>query len=195
MKRAFLSCDVSRTLGLWSLDNLTTGNYGGEGQSVLVDDPASTPVLLFFSSVSLNIQNMRKWSLSRIVYESFAQKGTSGLVLAHLVEKVNSQRCLPEPAAVLVVDAEHRRTHTQSRNARKAHKVETVRKNSSSARTKAGVAATEVIKMSLESRSGRKGLHNLTHHLCGSTAPAGCVGEGSSLYSLLQGQPLSSAHN
>lgn len=47
-----------------------------------------------------------------MVYESFAQKGTSGLVVVHLVEKINFQRCLPEPAAVLVVDAEARHAHT-----------------------------------------------------------------------------------
>lgn len=66
--------------------------------------------LLLCSVVSLNIQNMCRWRLSHIVNESFAQKGTSGLVV-YLVEKVNVQRCLPEPAAVLVVNTEHRHTH------------------------------------------------------------------------------------
>lgn len=43
---------------------------------------------------------------------SFAQKGTSGLVVVHLVGKVNFQQRVPEPAAVLV-DAEHRRAQTK----------------------------------------------------------------------------------
>lgn len=64
--------------------------------------------LLLGSSVSLNIQN----SLYRMLCESFPQKGTSGLVVVHLVGKVNFQQRVPEPAAVLV-DAEHRRAQTK----------------------------------------------------------------------------------
>lgn len=42
-----------------------------------VDDAISASVLLLSSSVSLNIRNMHRWSFSRTISESFAQKRTS----------------------------------------------------------------------------------------------------------------------
>lgn len=66
------------------------------------DDLISVYVLLLSFSVSLNIQNIDEVFLVQFL-SNFHRRG---LLAVLLVEKVKFQRCLPEPAAVVVLDAE-----------------------------------------------------------------------------------------